>query len=158
MSQPLPTHGVRAHADVSGGPGIVFAVSRFVMEHLGNISASQQFDDRLTDRSSCASSSAATPPSVETSRQEFAAVASEFAMASSGTTCAHRPGRCSWSLDSATASTTCCFGRKTGALNIEIPLIVSNHRDFEGVADARDPLPPRASHSGDQARGRSQAP
>ena len=32
------------------GPGIVFAVSRFVMEHGGNISASQQFDDRLTDR------------------------------------------------------------------------------------------------------------
>ena len=30
-------------------PGIVFAVSRFVMEHGGNISASQQFDDRLTD-------------------------------------------------------------------------------------------------------------
>ncbi|HSX69015.1 formyltetrahydrofolate deformylase [Nocardioides sp.] len=115
-------------------PGIVFAVSRYVMEHGGNINASQQFDDRLTDTFFMRVQFRTDGADVETLRQDFAAVASEFAM--------------SWQLhDMSTPTRTLLmvskfghclndllFRTSTGALNIEIPLIVSNHRDFEAEA------------------------
>jgi formyltetrahydrofolate deformylase len=116
-------------------PGIVFAVSRFVMEHDGNISASQQFDDRLTDTFFMRVQFRVDHTSVDTLRQDFASVASEFTM--------------SWQLHDMHIPTRTLlmvskfghclndllFRTTTGALNIEIPLIVSNHRDFENVAD-----------------------
>jgi formyltetrahydrofolate deformylase len=118
------------------GPGIVFAVSRFVMEHGGNISASQQFDDRLTDRFFMRVQFRLDNAGAEQLRQEFAPVARQFAMA--------------WQLhDVRTPTRTLLmvskfghclndllFRTQTGALNIEIPAIVSNHRDFEAVAEA----------------------
>ena len=117
-------------------PGIVFAVSRFVMEHGGNISASQQFDDRLTDRFFMRVQFRLEGGGAEHLRQEFAPVARQFAMV--------------WQLhDVRTPTRTLLmvsrfghclndllFRTSTGALNIEIPAIVSNHRDFEGVAEA----------------------
>ena len=117
-------------------PGIVFAVSRFVMEHGGNISASQQFDDRLTDRFFMRVQFRLDGAGAEQLRQEFAPVGSQFAMV--------------WELhDVRTPTRTLLmvsrfghclndllFRTSTGALNIEIPAIVSNHRDFERVADA----------------------
>jgi formyltetrahydrofolate deformylase len=116
--------------------GIVFAVSRFVMEHGGNISASQQFDDRLTDRFFMRVQFRLDAVDAEQLRQEFAPVARQFAMV--------------WQLhDVRTPTRTLLmvskfghclndllFRTSTGALNIEIPGIVSNHRDFEGVAEA----------------------
>lgn len=115
-------------------PGIVFAVSRFVMEHGGNINASQQFDDRLTDTFFMRVQFRVDGTDVETLRQDFTGVASEFGM--------------SWQLhDMSTPTRTLLmvskfghclndllFRTSTGALNIEIPLIVSNHRDFEDEA------------------------
>ena len=115
-------------------PGIVFAVSRFVMEHGGNISASQQFDDRLTDRFFMRVQFRLDGIDEQALRQAFAPVAHQFTMA--------------WQLhDMATPTRTLLmvskfghclndllFRTTTGALNIEVPLIVSNHRDFEGVA------------------------
>ena len=117
-------------------PGIVFAVSRFVMEHGGNISASQQFDDRLTDRFFMRVQFRLEGGGAEHLRQEFAPVARQFAMV--------------WQLhDVRTPTRTLLmvsrfghclndllFRTSTGALNIEIPAIVSNHREFEGVAEA----------------------
>jgi formyltetrahydrofolate deformylase len=117
-------------------PGIVFAVSRFVMEHGGNISASQQFDDRLTDRFFMRVQFRLEAENADQLRQEFAPVAQQFAMV--------------WQLhDVRTPTRTLLmvskfghclndllFRTSTGALNIEIPAIVSNHRDFEGVAAA----------------------
>lgn len=117
-------------------PGIVFAVSRFVMEHGGNISASQQFDDRLTDRFFMRVQFRLDGAGAEQLRQEFDPVARQFAMV--------------WQLhDVRTPTRTLLmvsrfghclndllFRTSTGALNIEIPAIVSNHRDFEGVAEA----------------------
>jgi formyltetrahydrofolate deformylase len=119
-------------------PGIVFAVSRFVMEHAGNISASQQFDDRLTDTFFMRVQFRADDVDVDTLRRDFAAVATQFAM--------------SWQLhDMNTPTRTLLmvskfghclndllFRTSTGTLNIEIPLIVSNHRDFEGIAASHD--------------------
>ncbi|HVK29149.1 MAG TPA: formyltetrahydrofolate deformylase [Nocardioides sp.] len=116
-------------------PGIVFAVSRFVMEHGGNISASQQFDDRLTDRFFMRVQFRMDGTGVEQLRHDFIPIGRQFAMA--------------WQLhDVETPTRTLLlvskfghclndllFRTQTGALNIEIPAIVSNHRDFEAVAD-----------------------
>ncbi|HJQ05338.1 MAG TPA: formyltetrahydrofolate deformylase [Nocardioides sp.] len=117
-------------------PGIVFAVSRFVMEHGGNISASHQFDDRLTDTFFMRVQFRVTEGSVEELRRDFLPIAHQLGMA--------------WQLhDLQTPTRTLLmvskfghclndllFRTSTGALNIEIPLIVSNHRDFEGEAAA----------------------
>jgi formyltetrahydrofolate deformylase len=117
-------------------PGIVFAVSRFVMQQGGNISASQQFDDRLTDTFFMRVQFRADGVTVESLRQGFAAIASQFAMAwqlhdlytpTRALIMVSRFGHCLNDL---------LFRTSTGALNIEIPAIVSNHRDFEAVADA----------------------
>ena len=119
-------------------PGIVFAVSRFVMEHGGNISASQQFDNRLTDRFFMRVQFRLDGVDAEQLRQEFAPVATEFAMV--------------WQLhDVRTPTRTLLmvskfghclndllFRTSTGALNIEIPAIVSNHRDYEALARSYD--------------------
>jgi formyltetrahydrofolate deformylase len=117
-------------------PGIVFAVSRFVMEHGGNISASQQFDDRLTDRFFMRVQFRLDGADLEHLTQEFAPVARQFAMAwqlhdvrmpTRTLLMVSRFGHCLNDL---------LFRTQTGALNIEIPAIVSNHRDFEEVAEA----------------------
>ena len=43
------------------------------------------------------------------------------------------------------------FRWSTGSLQIEIPAIVSNHRDFEPLAQTvRDPLPPHPGDAGDE--------
>jgi formyltetrahydrofolate deformylase len=116
-------------------PGIVFAVSRFVMEHGGNISASQQFDDRLTDRFFMRVQFRLDGTDVDQLRHDFIPIGRQFAMA--------------WQLhDVETPTRTLLlvsrfghclndllFRTQTGTLNIEIPAIVSNHRDFEAVAD-----------------------
>jgi formyltetrahydrofolate deformylase len=117
-------------------PGIVFAVSRFVMEHGGNISASQQFDDRLTDTFFMRVQFRVDTTDADQLRQDFMSVARQFSMA--------------WQLHDVVTQTRTLlmvsrfghclndllFRTQTGALNIEIPAIVSNHRDFEPVADA----------------------
>ena len=118
--------------------GIVFAVSRFVMEHGGNISASQQFDDRLTDTFFMRVQFRSDGATTETLRQDFAAVATQFSMAwqlhdlhtpTRTLLMVSRFGHCLNDL---------LFRTTTGALNIEIPAIVSNHRDFEAVAESHE--------------------
>ncbi len=117
-------------------PGIVFAVSRFVMEHGGNISASQQFDDRLTDTFFMRVQFRVDGVTAGSLRRDFAAVGNQFAMAwqlhdlhtpTRSLLLVSRFGHCLNDL---------LFRTKTGSLNIEIPGIVSNHRDFEAVAEA----------------------
>ena len=117
-------------------PGIVYSVSRFIMENGGNINASHQFDDRLTDTFFMRVQFRAPDATVEKLRQGFTAVAQEFAMA--------------WQLHDVSTPTRALlmvskfghclndllFRTSTGALNIEIPAILSNHRDFESVAEA----------------------
>jgi formyltetrahydrofolate deformylase len=117
-------------------PGIVFAVSRFVMEHGGNINASQQFDDRLTDTFFMRVQFRVDNTDAETLRENFTPVAHQFAMAwqlhdvhtpTRALLMVSRFGHCLNDL---------LFRTNSGALNIEIPGIVSNHRDFESVAEA----------------------
>ncbi|TDC85787.1 formyltetrahydrofolate deformylase [Micromonospora sp. KC606] len=120
------------------GAGIVFAVSRFVMEHGGNINASHQFDDRLTDTFFMRVQFRLEGASADALRRDFASVASQFAMAwqlhdvhtpTRTLLMVSRFGHCLNDL---------VFRTRTGALNIEIPAIVSNHRDYEAVAEAND--------------------
>jgi formyltetrahydrofolate deformylase len=116
--------------------GLVHAVSGFLVRNSGNILQSQQFDDRLEDRFFMRVHFDVSDPDItlEHLRYRFGPVAE-----------AHH---ISWTLrDAATPARTLImvsrfghclndllFRRRTGALNIEIPAIVSNHRDFEGLA------------------------
>ncbi|HEX2176355.1 MAG TPA: formyltetrahydrofolate deformylase [Nocardioidaceae bacterium] len=121
-------------------PGIVHAVSSFLLEHSGNICESQQFDDRRDHRFFMRVQFDVRDPDVrvEDLRAGFARVADAFRM--------------SWNLQVAGAPTRTLlmvsrfghclndllFRHRIGALNIEIPAIVSNHREYEALATSYD--------------------
>ncbi len=117
-------------------PGIVFAVSSFLVQHSGNILESQQFDDRLENRFFMrvhfeVFDEAAT---LENLRAAFAQVSTAHSM--------------SWHLWEADAKyrtlvmvskfghclNDLLYRQSTGALQIEVPAIVSNHPDLEPLA------------------------
>ncbi|MEU9238950.1 formyltetrahydrofolate deformylase [Streptomyces shenzhenensis] len=116
--------------------GLVHAVTGFLVAHGGNILESQQFDDRLQDRFFMRVHFDVPDGDVllEELRTGFVPVAEEH--------------RITWRLNDASTPTRTLimvskfghclndllFRRSTGALNIEIPAIVSNHRDFEPLA------------------------
>ncbi|MFF4541051.1 formyltetrahydrofolate deformylase [Streptomyces aureus] len=117
--------------------GLVHAVSGFLVRNSGNILESRQFDDRLHGRFFMRVHFDVSDPdtNAETLRHRFGPVAD-----------AHR---IAWTLSEAPTPTRTLimvsrfghclndllFRRRTGALNIEIPAIVSNHRDFESLAE-----------------------
>jgi formyltetrahydrofolate deformylase len=116
-------------------PGIVHAVSGFLVQNAGNIIESQQFGDAETGRFFMRvhfeTSGAAA---VDMIRERFGEVATAFEM--------------TWELWPAGAPyrtlimvsrfghclNDLLFRYSTGSLQIEIPAIVSNHRDFERLA------------------------
>jgi formyltetrahydrofolate deformylase len=116
--------------------GLVHAVTTFLVGHSGNILESQQFDDRLQNRFFMRVLFDVSDPdiSLRELRTGFGPVAEAY--------------RITWQLhDAATPTRTLImvskfghclndllFRRSTGTLNIEIPAIVSNHRDFEPLA------------------------
>ncbi|MEV0600558.1 formyltetrahydrofolate deformylase [Streptomyces sp. NPDC050315] len=119
-------------------PGLVHAVTGFVVQYSGNIQESQQFDDRLQGHFFLRMRFDVPDPdiSLDDLRSGFAPVAEAY--------------RISWNLyDASTPTRTLImvskfghclndllFRRSTGALNIEVPAIVSNHRDFEPLAES----------------------
>jgi formyltetrahydrofolate deformylase len=119
-------------------PGIVHAVSGFLLDHSGNIIESQQFGDAETGQFFMRVRVETTDPAVDLDslRAGFGSVADRFGM--------------TWELWSAGAPyrtlimvsrfghclNDLLFRTSTGALQIEIPAIVSNHRDFERLADS----------------------
>ncbi len=119
--------------DCPDRPGIVHAVSGFLVEHGGNIVESQQFFDRLNGRffmriDFAVAGRAAT---VESLRDDFAAVAERFEMTFEiwETAAPYR------TLIMVSKQLHCLndllFRHSTGSLNIEIPMVVSNHLDAE---------------------------
>jgi len=121
-------------------PGIVYSVASFLVQHHCTILASQQFDDLGTGlffmRVHFASSEAST--TVEALREDFSWVAGSFHMTFELREAGYRPrvlimvsryGHCLNDL---------LFRQSTGALRIEVPAIVSNHRDFERLAASYD--------------------
>ena len=118
-------------------PGIVAAVSQALFEHGANIEESQQFDDERTDTffMRIAFSIAEGGPSVQEWRGILAPIAERLEM--------------DWTLwdgdrPCRTLIMVSKFGHclndllfrwRSGALNIDIPVIVSNHPDLKPLAD-----------------------
>ncbi|MET8978097.1 formyltetrahydrofolate deformylase [Streptomyces sp. NPDC004539] len=118
--------------------GLVHAVSGFLVRNSGNILESQQFDDRLKGRFFMRVHFDVSDPASDLDglRLRFGPVAQAYNF--------------TWTLrDAATPTRTLImvsrfghclndllFRGRSGALNIEIPAIVSNHRDFEGLAES----------------------
>ena len=140
--------------------GIVATVTALLFEHGANIEESQQFLDVRTDqffmriRFSVEAGGAAAARW----RELFAPVATAYGMEWSIRDAAtpyralvmvSRFGHCLNDL---------LFRWRSGALNMDIPAVVSNHRDLEPlVTSLRHPVPPRAGHRRDQAGGRGGA-
>jgi formyltetrahydrofolate deformylase len=111
-------------------PGIVHAVSGFLVERGANIVESQQFGDRLTDRFFMRLGFVAdSAAGAEGLRTEFAAVAERFGMDFELWEAA-APYR---TIIMVSKHLHCLndllFRASTGALQIEIPAVVSNHPD-----------------------------
>ncbi len=122
-------------------PGVVHAVSGFLVEHGGNIIESQQFGDPLTGRffmriDFSASDAGGSHVSLEDLREDFAGVAERFDM-SFELWDAHAPYR---TLIMVSKHLHCLndllFRYSTGSLQIEIPVVVSNHLDAEPLVRA----------------------
>jgi len=119
-------------------PGIIYAITSFLVDHDANVTESQQFDDRkagmffmriqfepATDR----------PLDAAALRRDFTAVAESFGMTWNLTAAGHRQrvlimvskfGHCLNDL---------LFRASTGALQIDVAAVVSNHPDLAGMAD-----------------------
>jgi formyltetrahydrofolate deformylase len=119
-------------------PGIVYAVSSFLIDHDCNIVESQQFDDREAGMFFMRvqfEPSHHPEPDLGSLRHDFAAIAARLGM--------------SWRLLAAVQKqrvlimvskfghclNDLLFRTSTGWLNIEIPAIVSNHPDLGTLAD-----------------------
>jgi formyltetrahydrofolate deformylase len=122
-------------------PGVVHAVSGFLVGHGGNIIESQQFGDRLTGRFFMrldfeVPGTGAQQITAEELRRDFADVASRFDMTYELWD-ARAPYR---TLIMVSKHLHCLndllFRYSTGSLQIEIPAVVSNHLDAEPLARA----------------------
>jgi formyltetrahydrofolate deformylase len=116
-------------------PGIVNAVTGFLMRHGGDIRESQQFGDRHSGRFFMRIDfEVAEETSAETLRSDFAATATEFGM-DFELWSASAPYR---TLIMVSRHLHCLndllFRHSTGALQIEVPAVVSNHPDAEPLA------------------------
>ncbi len=119
--------------DCPDRPGIVHAVSGFLVEHGGNIVESQQFGDRLNGRffMRIDFSMDDDRATVESLRAAFAEVAQRFEMSFElwETAAPYR------TLIMVSKQLHCLndllFRASTGSLQIEIPVVVSNHLDAE---------------------------
>ncbi|MFI9833361.1 formyltetrahydrofolate deformylase [Streptomyces sp. NPDC051913] len=118
--------------------GLVHAVSGFLVTHSGNILESRQFDDRRQGRFFMRVHFDVSDPkaSVEWLSADFTPVAEAYGI--DWRLCdAHAPTR---ALIMVSKFGHCLndllFRKRAGSLNIEIPAIVSNHREFEGLADS----------------------
>jgi formyltetrahydrofolate deformylase len=119
--------------DCPDRPGIVHAVSGFLVQHGGNIVESQQFGDRLNGRffMRIDFSMADENATVESLRADFAEVAQRFEMSFElwETAAPYR------TLIMVSKQLHCLndllFRASTGSLQIEIPVVVSNHLDAE---------------------------
>ncbi|MFF4033826.1 formyltetrahydrofolate deformylase [Streptomyces sviceus] len=134
--RPLPDREFVLTLSCPDRSGLVHAVTGFLVRHSGNIQESQQFDDRLQDRFFMRVHFDVSDPgtTLEDLRSGFAPVAEAY--------------RITWQLRNAATPTRTLimvskfghclndllFRQRTGALGIEVPAIVSNHRDFAPLA------------------------
>ena len=119
-------------------PGLVFAVSSWLMDMGGNILDSQQFDDRMGHNFFMRVHFEVADVELTELRSSFTQVATAHGM--------------DWQMFSAVAPyrtlvlvskfghclNDLLFRQSTSSLNIVIPAVVSNHRDFERLAATYD--------------------
>jgi formyltetrahydrofolate deformylase len=113
-------------------PGLIHAVSSFLLDRGGNIRECQQFGDRESGRFFMRIGfETAEATDAETLRTQFSPTAERFGMTYE-LWAARAPYRtlilCSKQLH---CLNDLLFRTTTGDLNIEVPLVVSNHRDAE---------------------------
>ncbi|WP_372430379.1 ACT domain-containing protein [Janibacter melonis] len=129
---PAPTTDVVLALACADRPGLVAAVSGFVFERGGNITESQQYGDTLTGDFFMRVDFADEGVGLEQLREDFAQVAERHAM----TWQMHDARRPLRTLVMVSRFGHCLndllFRQSTGSLQVEIPAIVSNHRDLEG--------------------------
>ena len=134
--RPLPGREFVLILSCPDRPGLVHAVTGFLLDQTGNILQSQQFDNRLTDRFFLRVYFEVADPAIGLAelRQRFGPVAATYAM--------------DWQLwDASTPTRTLImvsrFGhclndllyrQSIGALNIDVVGVVSNHTDLEPLA------------------------
>ncbi len=127
----LPSGDFVVILDCPDQPGIVHAVSGFLVEHGGNIVESQQFFDRLNGRffMRIDFSMADDGATAESLRTDFTEVASRFGMTFDiwGARVPYR------TLIMVSKQLHCLndllFRHSSGSLQIDIPVVVSNHPD-----------------------------
>lgn len=119
-------------------PGLVFSVSSWLMRAGGNILDSQQFDDSLGHKFFMRVHFEVSAVGLDELRESFGPVAAEHSMDWQlySTSVPYRTlvlvskfGHCLNDL---------LFRQSTGSLNIVIPAVVSNHRDFERLSGTYD--------------------
>ncbi len=124
--------------DCPEGPGLVYALSGFVANHAGNILESQQFDDRLNGRFFLRVHFEVVDDTmtIDVLRNGFEDLANRHDM-NWQLWDAHAPYR---TLIMVSKFGHCLndllFRWQSGGLQVEIPAIVSNHRDLEPLAAA----------------------
>jgi formyltetrahydrofolate deformylase len=121
-------------------PGIVYAVSSFLVQHSGNILASQQFDDRLEDRFFMRVHFETHDPDVTLDglKRGFSWVAESFQMSWRLVEAAHRTRTMLLVSKLGHCLNDLLFRWYTGTLPIDIAAIVSNHPDAAGFAERYD--------------------
>jgi formyltetrahydrofolate deformylase len=119
-------------------PGLIHAVSGFLVDHNANVIESKQFDDQRAGMFFMRvqfESASGSPLDAEALRRDFAAVGESFAMTWNLADAAERQrvlimvskyGHCLNDL---------LFRTSTGWLNIDIVAVVSNHPDLAPMAD-----------------------
>ena len=123
--------------DCPDRPGIVHAVTSFLIRHGGNIMESQQFGDQLQNRFFMRIGfEVAAETTADDLRDDFAETAAEFGMAYQLWS-ANAPYR---TLIMVSKHLHCLndllFRAGTGDLQIEVPVVVSNHLDAEPLVRA----------------------
>jgi formyltetrahydrofolate deformylase len=118
--------------------GIVAAVAGFLAERQGNILASAQFDDRLSNRFFMRVQFEIDGFEKGRIEQEFVAIAERFAMDWRITGVAERPRLLIMVSKFGHCLNDLLYRYGSGLLKAEIPAIVSNHRDFYRLAASYD--------------------
>jgi formyltetrahydrofolate deformylase len=116
-------------------PGIVHSVSSFIVTVGGNITESQQYEDRDTKLFFMrVEFDVNDGTDLNHVNAAFAAVAQRFSMQWKLVESSHKERVLIMVSQYAHCLNDLLFRHRSGALDIEIPLIVSNHRDLEEMA------------------------
>ncbi len=120
-------------------PGIVYAVSKFLFEQNLNIVESQQFDDHETGMFFMrvqVETVSGHEVNLEALRNKFLAVAEIFAMTWRLLALAERQKVLILVSRAGHCLNDLLFRSANHALNIEIPMVISNHLDHRGLAES----------------------